>query len=271
MKASGGFPGTPQQQALLRAIASYYEEDPRILAVAVFGSLGRGDWDRHSDLDMDIVVADDVQVVVTEELERLCASLASIGERAGFIIPDGDDAGDVVFESLMQLSVRYHPLSTTSPNITNSLRVLAGRIDPAAIVAAGQANRQQEEVPLGQLLDRCVRYAVGVDVSLRRQQIWKAFEELHRMRGLLLELFTRTHGGGRAFLTFQTEADPQLQARLGATLPQHSLASVQKALLQFLDILEHNLAEWTDGQIQLSDTHREVVQRVRARQDELHP
>jgi len=271
MNIAADFPGTPQHQALLWAITSYYEDDPRVLSVVVFGSLGRGDWDSHSDLDMDVVVADGVQIVVAEELERLCASLASVGERAALIIPYDDEEGDVVFESLMQLSIRYHPLSTTSPNITSSLRVIAGRIDQATIKAAGQANWRQGEAPLGQLLDRCVRYAVGVHVSLHRQQIWKALEELHRMRGLLMELFARTHGGGRAFLTFQTEADPQLQARLGATLPQFSLASVQKALVGFLSILEDHLPEWADGQLQLSDAQRELLQRLRARQDDLNP
>ena len=39
------FPGTPQHQALLRAIVAFYEHDPRVLAVIVFGSQGRGGWD----------------------------------------------------------------------------------------------------------------------------------------------------------------------------------------------------------------------------------
>jgi len=48
------YPGTPQHQAILRAIAAHYENDPRILAVAAFGSFvfdlqaaGR-DWRRQS-------------------------------------------------------------------------------------------------------------------------------------------------------------------------------------------------------------------------------
>ncbi|NTV36033.1 MAG: nucleotidyltransferase domain-containing protein, partial [Anaerolineaceae bacterium] len=47
-------PGTLQHQSILRCIASHYENDPRILAVSVFGSLGRGNWDRYSDIDMDM-------------------------------------------------------------------------------------------------------------------------------------------------------------------------------------------------------------------------
>lgn len=40
------FPGTPQHQSLLRAIVAFYQHDSRVLAVIVFGSLGRGGWRR---------------------------------------------------------------------------------------------------------------------------------------------------------------------------------------------------------------------------------
>ena len=36
------YPGTAEHQALLRAIAEQYAADDRVLAVSVFGSLGRG-------------------------------------------------------------------------------------------------------------------------------------------------------------------------------------------------------------------------------------
>ncbi len=52
------YPGTAEQQALLRAVVAHYRDDPRILAVIVFGSLGRGNWDSYSDLDLDVIIAD---------------------------------------------------------------------------------------------------------------------------------------------------------------------------------------------------------------------
>ena len=51
------YPGTPEHQALLRAIAEQYADDDRVLAVSVFGSLGRGTWDQYSDLDLDVVTS----------------------------------------------------------------------------------------------------------------------------------------------------------------------------------------------------------------------
>ena len=219
-------PGTPRHQAVLRAIAEYYRHDPRILAVAVFGSLGRGDWDAHSDLDLDLVSADGVALDVPQELWQLGDHLASVGERVALIIPDGEEAGQVVFELLLQLSWCDHPLSATSPNILDSLRLLTGRIGREAIVAAGLANHRSAGKPLAQLLDECVRYAVVADGALQRRRTWITVELLHRMRNLLLELFTQTHGGGRAFYAFET-AEERLQARLGATLPGYGRISCQ--------------------------------------------
>ena len=250
---------------MLRAIVAYYADDPRVLAVVVFGSLGRGTWDALSDIDLDVVTADGVEVDAVYELERLCDSFADIGERVALIVPDDDDAGDVVFESLMQLSVRYHPLSTTSPNIVDSMQVLCGTVDRATIAAAGLANQRAPAEPLGQLLDRCVRYAAVADVMLERKQVWGTVEVLHRMRGILMALFARTHDGTRAYQVFEAEADAALQAYLGNALPQHDLDSLRSSLGQCLDILEHELGRLTGGQVELADEHRIVLRNVRSR------
>jgi predicted nucleotidyltransferase len=92
-------PGSPQQQSLLRAIASLYPGDDRILALLVFGSLGRGTWDAYSDLDMAVVVRDDVQVDLLDELSRVSGALAEHGERTLFAEAAGDE-GYLVLESL---------------------------------------------------------------------------------------------------------------------------------------------------------------------------
>jgi len=57
-----GLPGTSQHQTILHSIVSYYENDPRILAIAIFDSLGRGNWDRYSDLDLDVVIEDAIEI-----------------------------------------------------------------------------------------------------------------------------------------------------------------------------------------------------------------
>jgi predicted nucleotidyltransferase len=261
------YPGTPRHQALLRAIVSRYQDDPRIRAVVVFGSLGRGDWDAFSDLDLDVVLVDGVQVDVDREVAGLADPFSAAGERVALVVPDGADAVDVVLESLMQLSIRFHALGTTKPAIVASMQVLAGSLDRGQIAAAGLANRKPSDEPLDRLLDRCVRYAAVADVGLRRSQAWITVEVLHRMRGILMELFARSRGGGRSYQRFEAEAEEWLQERLGATLPRYALPSMRDALLRLLDILERDLEPLTAGQLELGDAQRAVLERVRLSQD----
>lgn len=256
------YPGTPQHQTLLQAIVSRYGHDPRILAV-VFGSLTRGDWDEYSDLDLDVVITDDARIDVVSEVRQLCTSFTPFGERVAFIVPDGDDAADIVLESLMQLSIRYHPLADTSPNIVDGMKVLAGRLDHATIATAGMANQTRSEPTLEQLLDAYIRYAAAASVCLQRKQIWSTIEILHRMRGILMTLFVRTHGGQRTYKDFQPQADTEIQARIGVTLPRYNLDSLRISLAKLLEILEEELDYLGNGQVQLTSGHQIVLNRIR--------
>jgi predicted nucleotidyltransferase len=203
MYKSKDLPGTFQHQRILHSIISYYENDPRILAITVFGSLGRGNWDSYSDLDLDVVVADEVKIDVEAELVQLGASFESIDEQIALLIPDDDDA-DVVFKSLMELSIRYHPLINTSPNVIDSMLLLLGRIGRSAIEAAGLANQKLDAEPLDRELDRCIRYALEVDSALHRGYLWSAVELLHYLRLCIMKLFTYSHHGKRSYQFFQT-------------------------------------------------------------------
>ncbi len=257
------FPGTATHQALLRAIVTTYQSDPRVRAVILFGSLSRGDWDVWSDIDLDVVLEDGIAVDPIAELRTLCIAFEPLGERAAVIVPSGSDAGDVVLESLMHLSVRYHILADTSPNIVADMHVLAGLLDHSAIAAAGIANRSQSDVSPDQLLDACVRYAAVANVYLKRGMVWLTVEILHRMRNLLLQLFAQSHGHQRSFHAFESEARPALQARLGATLPDSSLTSLRDALQRLIDVVETDLDSLSAGQASLTPAHRIVLASVR--------
>jgi predicted nucleotidyltransferase len=261
------WPGTPEHQALLRAVTYYYAHDPRVRAVCVFGSLGRGNWNAFSDLDLDIVIGDEVIIEPGKELARLCASFASLGEKAALIIPDGPDAGDVVLHSRRLLSIRYHTLAETSANIVDSLRCLGGPLEASAIIAAGKAQAAERPAvePLSQLLDRCVRHVIEVDAALQRGRLWLALDLLYRIRGLLMLIFGRSRNRPRPGAAFEPEASPTLQVRFAAAVPCFDLAAMRAALFALLDVLEYDLDELAAGLVTLSDGQRSLIQAVRGR------
>ena len=268
MSKSKDLTGTIQHQRILHCITSHYENDPRVLAITVFGSLGRGNWDSYSDLDLDVVIADGIKIGVEAELIQLSTALESIDEHIALLIPDDDNA-DAVFTSLMELSIRYHPLANTSPNIVDSMLLLSGHIGRSAIEAAGLANRKLNDEPLSRELDRCIRHALEVDSALHRGFPWSAIELLHYMRHSIMGLFTYSHHGERPYQFFQKEADKKLQVRLGGTLPQYDLKSAQEALSQFIDILTNDLDQLTDGKVQLTKAQTELLTAIHSRQNDL--
>jgi predicted nucleotidyltransferase len=177
--------GSAAHQALLARVAARYESDPRVRAIAVFGSVGAGAWHELSDVDVDVVVRDDVVIDPAAE------AAAIFGGQAAIVITRQDSV-DVVLDTLEEASIRWHPLSTTSPNITASLRVVAGGLAAREIVAAGEANRVPPDEQ--RLLDTLVREAVGAWKAVRRGRAWDAIVAVERVRHALTELRGRRDG-----------------------------------------------------------------------------
>lgn len=268
MSTFSAYPGTPQHKALLQCIIAYYQDDSRILALTLFGSLARGTWDEYSDLDLDVVLRDHVKINVLDEIEQLCATFTRLGEQALLIAPNGADAADVVLASLGELSIRYHPLETTSPNIVESVQLLSGQIPVEQLKAAGAANARQRSAMATDPFDTFVRLALAVDRAFHREQFWQALALLERMRTIVVEVFARSQGGGRPYPIFQMYAPATLREQLGATLPQPTLPSAQQALLHLLDIVERPPGQLIPAYT-LSTSQRIIIAKVRQRQQSL--
>ena len=264
------YPGTPEHEALLQAIVFYYADDLRILAVTLFGPLANGTWDPYSDVTLAIVLAGDLEILIEEELRRLCKFLGTIGQKVLMIGPDGDDSGYIILDSLTGISLRYHPLEATNPAIIDSLRLLSGQIDITAIKAAGLANRRTEHTPPDRILGDCVRCARQVDIALLRRALWPAIEQQHRLRDLLLQLFAQAREGTPVVNIVQAQADAALHGRIAATPAYYDLRAAQRAFLQLLYILEHDLQALSGNQARLDAIHQEMLTRIRLRQADLH-
>ena len=91
-----------------------------------------------------------------------------------------------MLDSLEEVSIRWHSLAATSPNILASVCVVGGELSAAEIVAAGDANRAQPDEQ--RLLDALVRDAVGAWKSLSRGRRWDAVLAVQWMRQSLLAL-----------------------------------------------------------------------------------
>ncbi|CAA9225505.1 MAG: hypothetical protein AVDCRST_MAG77-703 [uncultured Chloroflexi bacterium] len=262
-------PGAAEHQALLRAVVSHYATDTRVLAVNVYGSLGRGNWDSYSDADLDVVVADDVSLShewVAREVERL---FRACGYQPVALF-NGHDEADFVLPSLMHGSICYHALKNTRAHIVDSVLVLGGPLDRATIEAAGRANQPTRTRPLSTTLGMCLVYLTTLDGRLHRRQFWPAYQSLYLARWELLQLFTASRPRwSRPYHVFEADADEGLKRRFGETLPQHNLPSLQHAFLSLLDLVKHDLLDISAGRMALADAQRQLLADLRARQTAL--
>jgi predicted nucleotidyltransferase len=210
--------GSGAHHAVIEQVIAHYRGDARVLAIAVFGSVSTGEWHELSDVDLDIVTADGAVMRPGDEVAAL------FGPRA-VIVLHGADSADIVLDSLEEVSIRWHPLRATSPNIVASARVVHGELPDAEIIAAGEANRGRPDEQ--RLLDALVRDAIGAAKYLARGHRWEAAAAVERMRRSLVEL-----RGRRDDLRLDP-ADPAgaLTAVLAETQAWHDLGPVRRALL----------------------------------------
>jgi predicted nucleotidyltransferase len=213
--------GSAAHQALIGRVAARYDGDPRMRAVVVFGSVSTGAWHELSDVDLDVVTADHVVIDAVGEARAL------FGEQAAIVIAHGDSA-DIVLDTLEEVSIRWHPLAATSPNITASLRVAAGRLSAPEIAAAAEANRVPPDEQ--RLLDTLVREAVGAWKAAKRGRGWDAVTAVERVRHALTAL--RGHRDGLRL----DPADPlsALAAVIAETASSFDLGPRRSALLEQL-------------------------------------
>jgi len=264
-------PGSPHHQQLLQTIAGLYAQDQRVLAVIVFGSLGRGAGDDLSDLDVAVVIRDEAQVDIAHELERLKTALAEQGEQTLFTEVAGDD-GYLLPASLIGIALNYHPLQAMSPYVLDGWQLIVGALEAETIRAAAQKNARPGPA-LTQQVHRVLWIALGVDIVLQRRLFWRAQQGLEQIRGGLLEIYAAGLGEKRAHQLFDEKASAALQAKFGRTLPQYmpespagSIRSASDAFLVLLHLLEHDLTALSNGQVQLGSGERAVIHKLQARQ-----
>ncbi len=268
MADGGDFPipadlGNAEHQRLLRAMTTYHARQPWARAFLVFGSIGRGDWDDYSDLDLDVIISDGAALDPVPEVTRLCDA---IGERLALIAPRRDDDADVVLESLAQFSIRYHPLATTSPNIIDSMRLLWGHLSLDEIRAAGQRNRRALLATPESMLALATRALLNSQLALARGRLWSALNSLEETRSLLLEIYAHARDLPRSKPAFERDADPTLRDALAPLAASLTPAAIRAALLAGCDLLlGPTLDRLTNCQAALTSGERHMLTEVRQR------
>lgn len=131
---------------------------------------------RSSDLDLDVVTIDEIDAVT--EGHRL-------GGPEALVLPTGPGEVDVVLPSLDEFPILYHRLGATNAHIIDDLKIISGTLDRDEIAAAGLIVSGPPR-RLDLIVSEALRFAIGVDIRVRRQQFWEAMWLLDHVRARLM-------------------------------------------------------------------------------------
>lgn len=262
MNPSNTLPGTSQQQEMLQTITDFYAADERVLSVLLFGSLSRGNWDPHSDLDLDVVMADHSSIDARIELKNLCAAIQKKHGYAAIIIADLEE-GDVVLGNLVEFSIRYHVLNDTKPAILDTMRSLTGSLSLDEIRAAANYAYEAEPKNMEEIVNGYLRSALALHNAIQRQRLWMALEMLHRLRAGLMGLYGISHDAFRTIHYFDDQASRGLHESVAALVPQANLVAVAEAFRTAIRLLENQLNDFSGGTYQLTTNQQHILTQLK--------
>ena len=254
--------GTKHHQQILETIRHFYSADERVRQILLFGSLSRGNWDQYSDIDLDIILTDQTDINAQDELNQLCAEIKNRHGLDALIIANLEE-GDVVLSNLVEFSIRYHILSDTKPAILETMRSIFGSLSLDDIRAsANEAHVPKQKEP-ADIVNQYIRYTLGLHHAIMRQRVWMSMELLHRMRGLLMQLYAITYHAVRPIHVFDLQADAELQKLLRGLSVQADLNLIETTFDFAISILENHLDAFCDGAYQLSSTQIKFIEQLK--------
>lgn len=252
-------PGNKTHQKILRTLLELFRNDTNIEAFIVFGSLGRGDWDDYSDVDLDAVVKNDTRRVVQDEIAKMLVALADAGFSILSSFEEFPNEQVLILDTLDRISIRFHLLNDTHPAIVDSMRVLYGKLSRKDIQKA--SIKKEKIIDLNLLNNKFLELSIYVPISLRRNKLINALFFLNKMRQTLIQIYIHSHNLSREF-DFEESADKTLLHDLYDTYGVCQKEQIYKAFIKLLDIYEKNIEEISVRKIQLSEKHRKILRKV---------
>jgi hypothetical protein len=254
----------------LRSALGEIEGDPRLIALQVQGSIGRGTGDRHSDLDLGLVVSDAAWPAIVDEIPNFVRRLGDVIDEHYQFVPSA--AAPEMYRAWAQ----YENGVQLDLMVLPSTRLLGSGPDGRTLYDPG-----------GVLLvtDHPMRLAEPTDMSKWEFLCWGALAEVAKYleRGLPLAAAEWLNPGRQATISCwaalngleyagyanvvagrlgidcpwpegleRTYAVPEHKAVLAAAFELANLQErVDKALAQRLGITPRPLAAWVRSQLEL--------------------
>ena len=255
-------PGTPRHQAILRAILQACAKDETILTIGVFGSVARPDCDELSDIDLDVLVSAEHRSCASTQIQQLVNHLNASGFPTLLIVWDGDNAAEILLDSLDRVDVTIHTPEMSKAEVLHDLVLIHGDAKYLPHKGIPAIAPQEVESRLRYLHGKLAINALNVAHQLKRGNLWGTLVLLNLLRETVMDIYGLSRGSTLPSRYFLKHAAPELQEALGQTLTTYERDSIAAGLKRLIHLYRAQCDNISNGHLQISGAQRVVFDRV---------
>lgn len=252
-------PGNKTHQKILQLLINLFQKDKNIRAFIVFGSLVRGNWDKYSDLDLDVVVEDTSEMLIKQVVDSIKAKLISKQIKILLYFEEFTNEFVFIFDSLDRMNIRFHLLKDTHPVIISSMRILYGDLTFEELKSS-QNKKLKNEVNYQLLQYKFLEHVIYVQLSIKRNKFINASFFLSKMRQIIIELYVGVRN--KRLFDFENIADEKIKSIIVSSYQTLTKKNLHTSLEILINLYLSQIEQITLGKLKLTDNERTILNKV---------
>ena len=253
-------PGNSNHRKILQILLNSFSKDNNILVFGVFGSVGRGNWDDYSDLDLDIIVKDDSEIKIKQQLNALLKSISDVNLIVLVSFEEFKNEYVIILNTLDRISIRFHIKEDTVYHILDSLKILYGTLSKEEIEKSiTKPNTEKQNI--GILKNKFLELSIYVPISLKRKRLINAEFFLNKMRNTVIDIYLKSRNMNRYF-DFENNAEQDIRERISKTYSILDETSITNAFHELINLFCELFDLIGDKKIILTKNDKELISKV---------
>lgn len=253
-------PGNVKHRKILEALVNLFRGEKNIKAFGAFGSLTRGDWDDYSDLDLDAIVDNDSTEKVATYLYKMIEVLNHVSLPSLIYFEEKRNEWVLILETLDRISIRFHTLENTSPNILDSFVIYTGKVTKDYLLdIALKTIKKGENFEL--LQNKFLEHAIYVPIYIHRQELFNAFNMLNVLRNTLITIYYKSHGLSK-IEKFEKNATSELKENLLQTFSTLDKDEIRNAFRSIVQLYIVSINTISYGKLQLNKKQIDLLNKA---------
>lgn len=244
-------PGNEFHQKILEILLDVFQKDNNVSVFGIFGSISRGNWDKYSDLDLDVIVKDRSKQIIDSEFKAILSVLDLNGLIVLLYFEEFKNEWVIIFDTLDRISIRFHLVKETIPHILESFIILYGNLT-AEDIKAPIVEQKPISGNIESLKNKFIEISIYVPIALHRNQLINAEFFINKMRNIFIEIYVRSRKIPRLF-DFEKIAEQELKEKIYSSYPRLEASSIKKSHEILVSVFSSSIKSISNNKLNLSE------------------